>query len=67
MSKTSLEEASLDRAGAAEGDVSASEARIAIAEDLGVVGLEGLSGGGAVNVPDVDTLERGEHCSVDGK
>ena len=58
-----LEEAGLDLAGAAEGNVGASKARIAVAEDLGVVGLEGLSGGGAVNVPDVDTLERDEHSA----
>mmetsp|Transcript_53365 Transcript_53365/g.141442 ORF Transcript_53365/g.141442 Transcript_53365/m.141442 type:complete len:113 (-) Transcript_53365:259-597(-) len=57
---TRLEEASLNLAGAAEGNISAGHARVAVAEDLGVVGLEGLLGGSAVNVPDVDALERGE-------
>ena len=59
----SLEEAGLDLAGAAESNVSAREAGVAVAEDLGVVGLEGLGGGSAVDVPDVDTLERNEHSA----
>ena len=59
-----LEEAGLDLAGAAQGDVSARETRVAVAEDLGVVGLERLGGSCAVNVPDVDTLERGEHYAL---
>jgi hypothetical protein len=52
-----LEEASLHGAGAAEGDVSASHARIAVGEDLGVVGLEDLLGGVAVKAPNVNVVK----------
>ena len=52
-----LEETGLDGAGAAEGDVSAGEARVTVGEDLGLVGLEHLLGGVAVETPDVDVVE----------
>ena len=57
-----LEEASLHGAGAAEGDVSAGHARIAVGEDLGVVGLEDLLGGVAVKAPNVNVVELLVHC-----
>ena len=58
----SLEEAGLHGAGAAEGDVSASKARIAVGEDLGLVGLEHLLGGVGVHSPDVNVVELLVHC-----
>jgi len=62
--RAALEETGLDGAGAAEGDVSASHARVTVGEDLGVVGLEHLLGAVAVEAPDVDVVELLVHSLI---
>ncbi len=59
-----LEESCLNRARATERNVSAGHARIAVGEDLGLVGAENILGGVAMHVPDVDRLHLGEHYAA---